>query len=51
MINLLNSGKKEILFQRINYYLFVEALGEEIPHDEKRKEFKKTIMEFFSLKK
>jgi hypothetical protein len=30
---------------------FVEALGAEIPQDDKRKEFKKNVMEFFSLEK
>lgn len=44
-------GEKRDSFPEDKLLLFVEALGEEIPHNEKRKEFKKTIMEFFSLKK
>jgi hypothetical protein len=44
-------GEKRDSFPQDKLLSFVEALGEEIPHDEKRKEFKKTIMEFFSLKK
>ena len=44
-------GEKKDSFPEDKLLLFVESLGEEIPHNEKRKEFKKTIMEFFSLKK
>ena len=44
-------GEKRDSFPQHKLLSFVEALGEEIPHDEKRKEFKKTIMEFFRLEK
>ena len=43
--------EKKDSFPQDKLLSFVEALGEEIPHDEKRKEFKKTIMEFFRLEK
>lgn len=44
-------GEKRDSFPQDKLLSFVEALGEEIPHDEKRKKFKKTIIEFLSLKK
>jgi hypothetical protein len=44
-------GEKKDSFPQDKLLSFVEALGEAIPHDEKRKEFKKTIMAFFRLEK
>jgi hypothetical protein len=44
-------GEKRDSFPQDKLLSFVEALGEEIPHDDKRKEFKKNMMEFFSLEK
>ena len=44
-------GEKKDSFPQDKLLSFVEALGEAIPHDEKRKEFKKTIMAFFRLAK
>jgi len=44
-------GEKTDSFPQDKLLSFVEVLGEEIPHDEKREEFKRAIMELFSLKK
>ena len=44
-------GEKRDSFPQDKLLTFIEALGEEIPHDKKRKEFKKTMMEFLSIKK
>jgi hypothetical protein len=44
-------GEKRDSFPQDKLLSFVEALGEEIPRDDKRKEFKKNMMEFFSLEK
>jgi hypothetical protein len=44
-------GEKRDSFPQDKLLSFVEALGEEIPRDDKRKEFKKNIMEFFSSEK
>ena len=44
-------GEKRNSFPQDKLLSFVEALGEEIPQDDKRKEFKKNVMEFFSLEK
>jgi predicted transcriptional regulator len=44
-------GEKRESFPQEKLLSFVEALGEEIPQDDKRKEFKKAVMEFFSLEK
>jgi hypothetical protein len=48
---LVEFGEKKDSFPQDKLLSFVEALGEAIPHDEKRKEFKKTVMEFFRLAK
>ena len=48
---LVEFGEKRDSFPQDKLLSFVEALGEEIPHDDKRKEFKKNVMEFFSLEK
>jgi len=48
---LVEFGEKRDSFPQDKLLSFIEALGEEIPHDEKKKEFKKTLGEFFSLKK
>jgi len=44
-------GEKRDSFPQDKLLSFIEALGEEIPHDKKKKEFKKTMMEFLSIKK
>jgi hypothetical protein len=44
-------GEKRDSFPQDKLLSFIEALGEEISHDDKRKEFKKNMMEFFSLEK
>jgi len=44
---LVEFGEKKDSFPQDKLLSFVEALGEAIPHDGKRKEFKKTMMEFF----
>lgn len=44
-------GEKREAFPQEKLLSFIEALGEEIPQDEKRIEFKKVVMEFFSLEK
>jgi len=43
-------GEKRDSFPQDKLLSFVEALGEEIPHDQRRREFKKNVMEFFSTK-
>ncbi len=48
---LVEFGEKRDSFPQDKLLSFVEALGEEIPQDEKRIEFKKAVMEFFSLEK
>jgi hypothetical protein len=48
---LLEFEEKKDSFPQEKLLSFVEALGEEIPQDDKRKEFKKNVMEFFSLEK
>jgi hypothetical protein len=48
---LVEFGEKRDSFPQEKILSFVEALGEEIPQDDKRKEFKKAVMEFFSLEK
>jgi hypothetical protein len=48
---LIEFGEKRDSFPQDKLLSFVEALGEEIPHDDKRKEFKKAAMEFFSIEK
>ena len=48
---LIEFGEKRDSFPQDKLLSFVEALGEEIPQDEKRIEFKKVVMEFFSLEK
>jgi len=40
-------GEKKDSFPQDKLLPFIEALGEAIPHDEKRKEFKQTVTEFF----
>jgi len=44
-------GEKKDSFPQDKLLSFIEALGKEIPHDEKRKEFKKTIMKFIRPEK
>ena len=44
-------GERRDSFPRDKFLSFVEALGEEIPHEERRREFKKNVMEFFSTGK
>lgn len=48
---LVEFGEKRDSFPQEKLLSFVEALGEEIPQDDKRKEFKKAVMEFFSSEK
>jgi hypothetical protein len=48
---LVEFGDKRDSFPQEKILSFVEALGEEIPQDEKRKEFKRVVMEFFSIEK
>ncbi len=48
---LVEFGEKKDSFPQDKLLSFIEALGEEIPHDDKRKEFKKNVMEFFVLEK
>jgi hypothetical protein len=48
---LIEFGERRDSFPQDKLLSFVEALGEEIPQDEKRIEFKKAVMEFFSLEK
>ncbi len=48
---LVEFGEKKDSFPQDKLLSFVEALGEEIPHDGRRKEFKKNVMEFFSIGK
>jgi len=44
-------GDKRDSFPQEKLLSFVDALGEEIPQDDKRIEFKRVIMEFFSIEK
>jgi hypothetical protein len=48
---LVEFGEKRDSFPQGKLLSFVEALGEEIPQDGKRKEFKRVVMEFFSIEK
>jgi hypothetical protein len=48
---LIEFEEKRDSFPQDKLLSFVEALGEEIPQDEKRIEFKKAVMDFFSLEK
>ncbi len=48
---LVEFGERRDSFPQEKILSFVEALGEEIPRDDKRREFKKAVMEFFSLEK
>lgn len=48
---LVEFGEKKDSFPQDKLLSFVEALGEEIPRDDKRKEFKRAVMEFFSMEK
>ncbi len=48
---LLEFGEKRDSFPQNKFLSFVEALGEEIPHEERRKEFMKKVMESFSIEK
>ncbi len=48
---LIEFGEKRDSFPQDKLLSFIEALGEEIPQDEKRIDFKKMVMEFFSLEK
>jgi hypothetical protein len=46
---LVEFGEKREAFPQDKLLSFVEAIGEEIPHEERRREFKKNVMEFFSI--
>jgi len=48
---LVEFGEKRDSFPQEKLLSFVDALGEEIPRDDKRIEFKRVIMEFFSIEK
>jgi len=48
---LVEFGEKRDSFPQDKLLSFVQALGEEIPQDDKRKEFKRAVMEFFSIEK
>jgi len=48
---LVEFGERTDSFPQDKLLSFVEALGEEIPQDDKRKEFKRVVMEFFSIEK
>jgi hypothetical protein len=48
---LVEFGERRDSFPQDKLLSFVEALGEEIPQDDKRKEFKRVVMEFFSIEK
>ena len=48
---LVEFGQRKDSFPQDKLFSFVEALGEEIPHDERRKEFKKKVMELLSIQK
>jgi hypothetical protein len=48
---LVEFGEKKDSFPQDKLLSFVEALAEEIPHDERRREFKKNVMEFFAIEK
>ncbi|OGQ09672.1 MAG: hypothetical protein A2026_01255 [Deltaproteobacteria bacterium RBG_19FT_COMBO_46_12] len=48
---LVEFGEKRDSFPQEKLLSFVDALGEEIPQDDKRIEFRRVIMEFFSIEK
>jgi len=48
---LVEFGENKYSFPQDKLLSFVEALGEEIPQDNKRKEFKRAVLEFFSIEK
>ncbi len=48
---LVEFGEKRDSFPQDKLLSFIEALGEEIPQDDKRKNFKRAVMEFFSIEK
>ncbi len=48
---LLEFGEKRDSFPQDKLLSFVEALGEEIPHDGRRKEFKKKVTELLSIER
>ncbi len=48
---LVEFGERRDSFPQDKFLSFVEALGEEIPHEGRRREFKKNVMEFFSIGK
>ena len=48
---LVEFGENKDSFPQDKLLSFVEALGEEIPQDNKRKEFKRAVLEFFSIEK
>jgi DNA-binding MarR family transcriptional regulator len=44
-------GERKESFPQERFLFFIEALGDEIPNDLKRREFKKSVMESLSLEK
>jgi hypothetical protein len=48
---LVELGEKKDSFPQDRFLFFIEALGDEIPNDPKRREFKKSVMESLSLEK
>jgi hypothetical protein len=48
---LVEFGERRDSFPQDKLLSFVQALGEEIHQDDKRKEFKRVVMEFFSIEK
>jgi len=48
---LVELGEKKDSFPQDRFLSFIEALGDEIPNDLKRREFKKSVMESLSLEK
>jgi hypothetical protein len=48
---LVEFGERKDSFPQDKLLSFIEALGEEIPQDDKRKEFKRAVMEFLSTER
>ncbi len=48
---LVELGERKDSFPQDRFLFFIEALGDEIPNDLKRREFKKSVMESLSLEK
>ena len=49
--HLVDFGETKDSFPQDQALSLVEALSEDIPNDQKKREFKKAMMEFFSLEK